>query len=173
MKKSGITFIFVLIIVLAVFVALFNLPEQKTEYLRIHIRANSNSEVDQSVKYLVKDKAVDYLAPILAECKTKEQAIKAIEDAAFGIEKVCEAVLKEKGFSYGAKASVKNEKFPTRVYGELTLEGGVYDALIIELGSGEGDNWWCVAFPPLCFTDAKVSYIYKSKIYELIKNFFG
>lgn len=173
MKKSGITFVFVLIIVLAIFFALNNVPEQHTEYLRIHIRANSNSEIDQSVKYLVKDKAVDYLAPMLSECKTKEQAIKLITDSTDKIECVCESVLKEKGFLYGAKASVKNEKFPTRVYGELTLDGGMYDALIIELGSGKGDNWWCVAFPPLCFTEAKVPYIYKSKIYEIIKNFFG
>ena len=173
MKKSGITFIFVLIIVLAVFLSLNNLPETHTEYLRIHIRANSNEECDQAVKYLVKDKVVDYLTPILAECETKAQATKALNDALAGVENVCDKVLSEKGFNYRSKAGVKNEKFPTRVYDGLTLEGGFYDALIIELGSGTGDNWWCVAYPPLCFTEARVSYVYKSKIYEIIKKFFG
>ncbi|MDY6366940.1 MAG: stage II sporulation protein R [Clostridia bacterium] len=173
MKKSGITFIFVLIIVLAVVLATLPVNETHAEYLRIHIRANGNSEEEQAVKYVVKDRVVDYLAPILAGCESKEKALKTLEDSLSGIESVCDKTLAEQGFSYKAKASVRKENFPTRTYDNLTLDGGIYDALIIELGSGKGDNWWCVAYPPLCFTQAKVSYIYKSKIYEIIKNFFG
>ena len=173
MKKSGITFVFVLIIVLAVVVAFMGETTVYAEYLRIHIRANSNSERDQTVKLYVRDKVVDYLTPVLSGCDTKEQALKTLNDELKNVEKVCNAALKEKGFNYTSSARVKNEKFPTRIYDGLTLEGGLYDALIIELGSGEGDNWWCVAYPPLCFTKANVPYIYKSKIYEIIKRFFG
>ena len=75
-------------------------------------------------------------------------------------------------FNYSAKASVKKEKFPTRVYQGVQLESGIYDALIIELGSGKGDNWWCVVYPPLCFTGENVKYSYKSKILQIIRSFY-
>ena len=75
-------------------------------------------------------------------------------------------------FTVGSEALIRNEKFPTRVYGELTLDCGYYDALIINLGSGKGDNWWCVVYPPLCFTGEGQNYVYKSKIHEIIKRFY-
>ena len=65
------------------------------------------------------------------------------------------------------------ERFPTRVYEGVTLAAGVYDALILELGSGEGDNWWCVVYPPLCFTGGSVNVVYRSKIAQIIRQFFG
>jgi stage II sporulation protein R len=69
---------------------------------------------------------------------------------------------------------VLNEKFPTRSYDGFVLEGGFYDALIIKLGAGEGDNWWCVVYPPLCFLEAEYTdgqgIKYKSKIFEIIEN---
>ena len=64
------------------------------------------------------------------------------------------------------------EEFPTRVYGGLTLENGFYDALIIELGSGKGDNWWCVVYPPLCFSGEGTNYVYKSKLKQIINDFY-
>jgi stage II sporulation protein R len=79
-------------------------------------------------------------------------------------------VLLQKGYSYGARASVRRERFPTRVYGEYVLERGEYLALIVELGKGEGDNWWCVVYPPLCFVgDSGAKLVYKSKIAEIIE----
>ncbi len=57
-----------------------------------------------------------------------------------------------------------------RKYGDLTLEAGFYDALIIELGGGEGDNWWCVVYPPLCFMGkGEGDFRYASKIVEMIE----
>ncbi len=144
----------------------------ETEYLRIHIRADSNSERDQSVKYEIKDAVVDFLTPIVAQCDNKEKAEKAITDNLNNIERIADEVLIKRGFTYRSQAKINNEEFPTRTYGEFTLEKGYYDALIINLGSGQGDNWWCVVYPPLCFTDTKV-YKYKSKIYEIIKSFFN
>ena len=143
------------------------------DYLRIHVRANSNSESDQQVKYEVKDEIVKFITPYISECVTKEAAIGVMKGILPEIEEVCKSALKERGYSYGARASVRSENFPTRVYGELTLEAGVYDALIVELGSGTGDNWWCVIYPPLCFTSATTDVQYRSLIYDIINKFFG
>ena len=172
MKKSGITFFVVLLIVLSIIAVYSGVPKTHVEYLRIHIRADSNEPSAQQVKYYVKERVVDYLTPYLAECNTKAAAINTLTERMGEIERICCAALKEKGFDYGATARLKSENFPTRTYGELTLESGFYDALIIELGSGEGDNWWCVVYPPLCFTESNALYVYKSKIYEIIKGFF-
>lgn len=144
-----------------------------SDYLRIHVRANSNEQIDQSVKYKVKDEVVKFITPYAAQCTEKEKAIKVISGILPEIEKVCDAVLKQNGFKYTSKASIREEQFPTRVYGDLTLENGVYDALIIELGSGTGDNWWCVIYPPLCFTSGTADVRYRSAIYDIINKFTG
>lgn len=145
----------------------------QTEYLRIHVRANSNEQTDQSVKYIVKDEVVKFITPYAAQCVDKQTAIKVISAILPQIEDVCDRTLKEHGFDYTSKAQIRAEKFPTRNYGELTLDEGVYDALIVELGSGTGDNWWCVIYPPLCFTSATANVEYRSLIYDIIKKFFG
>lgn len=145
--------------------------QAENEYLRIHVRANSNEQIDQSVKYKVKDEVVRFITPYAVECTDKNKAMKVIGGILPEIEKVCDEVLKQNGFSYTSKASVRAEQFPTRVYGELTLESGIYDALIIELGSGTGDNWWCVIYPPLCFTSGTAGVQYRSAIMDLIDKF--
>ena len=173
MKKYCISFLIVAIIILSAIG--LNLPQQQgqTEYLRIHIRADSNAEEAQAVKYEVKEEVVKYLTPFIAECDTKEKAKTLLTDRLTQIESVANAVLKKEGFSYGCKARVKNEKFPTRFYGGYEFTSGYYDALIIELGSGKGDNWWCVVYPPLCFTgNESGSYLYRSKIKDIIDDFF-
>ena len=147
--------------------------EAQTDYLRIHVRANSNEECDQSVKYIVKDEVVKFITPFAAQCVDKQTAIEVISGILPQIEEVCDRTLKENGYNYTSKAQIRAEQFPTRNYGELTLEAGVYDALIVELGSGTGDNWWCVIYPPLCFTSATANVEYRSIIYDIIKKFFG
>ncbi len=143
------------------------------EYLRIHIRADSNENEAQAVKYKVRDKVVEYLIPIVAECQTKSEAMERMHSALSEIETVAGKVLKENGFSYGATAVIDRESFPTRVYGEYVLPAGEYSALILRLGSGKGDNWWCVVYPPLCFVgDQNANVIYKSKIKEIIDRFY-
>ena len=147
--------------------------EDNAAYLRVHIRANSNSSEDQSVKYKVRDEVVEFLTPVVANCETKAKAIEKIGANLAGVERVAERVLAENGFFYGARASIRQEEFPTRIYDGVTLAAGVYDALILELGTGTGDNWWCVVYPPLCFTSGNGNVIYKSKIAEIIRKFFG
>jgi stage II sporulation protein R len=142
-----------------------------TQYLRIHIRANSNTEYDQQIKYTVRDAIVQALTPLVNACATKPQAELVLQQNIPFIEQTANSVLAAYGYSYRSKASLRSENFPTRVYENLTLPEGVYDALIVELGEGKGDNWWCVIYPPLCFTGESAvagNVVYKSKIAELI-----
>ena len=145
--------------------------EKEKEYLRIHIRANSNMAVDQEVKYKVRDAVVDALIPVLSDVETFEHAKKKTAESFDLIKSTADAVLCENGFSYKSSVRLAQENFPTRVYGDLTLEEGIYDALIIDLGSGEGNNWWCLVYPAFCFTSSQNStnFEYISKILEIIE----
>ena len=172
MKKFCISFILVLIIILTAYAAVgLKGGGKNAEYLRIHIRADSNSQQAQAVKYKVKDAVVEFLTPIIAECGDKQQAEAALKSVLPQIEKVADEVLYKNGFDYTAKAYINTENFPTRNYGDFTLEQGYYDALIVALGSGKGDNWWCVVYPPLCFTGEGKNYVYKSKLLQIIRDF--
>ena len=176
MKKVCLGVFTVLILVLAMLIVILQpqeVAQAENDYLRIHVRANSNDPIDQDIKYKVKDEVVKFLTPYASQCVDKATAKSIIGDALKDIEKVCDRVLKENGFTYTSRASVREEEFPTRVYGDLTLEHGVYDALIIELGSGTGDNWWCVIYPPLCFTSPSTDIQYRSLIYDIINKFFN
>ena len=170
MFKNGIILFLIAIITLTAVFFAKGTDNSECEYLRIHVRANSNETVDQNVKYLIKDDIVEFLTPIVAKCESKEEAISSLKEAKTQIEGVANKVLSERGFDYKAKVSVKNEYFPTRVYDGLTLEEGYYDCLIVELGKAEGDNWWCVVYPPLCFVNCE-NISYRSKIAEIIRRF--
>lgn len=145
-----------------------------SDYIRIHIRANSNEEIDQAVKLKVRDEVVNELTPLLANCNTKNEAYHTIQNNLGLLQQVADDCLSENGFDYTASISLKKERFPTRKYLDYTFPSGIYDALIIELGTGKGDNWWCVAFPPLCFipTDNDTqNFQYKSKLLEIIRHY--
>ena len=172
MKKFCIIFFTLCIISLTALPIVGCAPTPKTnqtEYFRMHIRADSNSQDAQAVKYLVRDSVVEYLTPLVAEYSNKSQAVLGVESNLSQIENRANAVLQENGFPYTAKACLRTETFPTRVYDNYTLPAGEYTALIIELGRGEGDNWWCVVYPPLCFTATGGNVEYKSKILEIIR----
>ncbi len=142
----------------------------RAEYLRIHVRANSNDAVDQAVKYKVKDEIVALLTPAAATSKSKEELMRKLKGLLGEIEKTADGILKENGFSYTSRAALTEEEFPERKYGDLTLEKGYYDALILKLGRGKGDNWWCVVYPPLCFLgEGNGNIKYKSLILEIIE----
>lgn len=145
----------------------------ETEYLRVHIRANSNCEIDQNIKYIIKDRVVDFITPYLIGCDTKQKSVDVIGALLPEIENVCNNILVEQGFGYKASANINKEKFPTRTYDNVTLKAGVYDALIIKLGSGKGDNWWCIVYPPLCFVNksnlSEQNIQYQSYLMDIIK----
>ena len=176
MRKTCIIFLLSIIITLTAlgFSGVFwggnTAVSQGGEYLRIHIRAESNDEKAQAVKYRVRDEIVEYLTPIVAECPSKEKAMQNLSARLSGIAEKASETLAKYGFAYGATAQIKVENFPTRVYSDYIFPAGEYTALIINLGSGQGDNWWCVVYPPLCFS-ATENVVYKSKIAEIIHNF--
>ncbi len=167
--------IIVVLILFVLAVALF-LPENKEyDYLRLHIRANSNSAIDQNVKYEIKDELVSFLTPYFCSITSKEDAIELTRTLTEKMEQICTDILSKKGFSYSVNIKIDNEYFPTRTYSNTTLESGYYDAVIVELGQAEGDNWWCVMYPPLCFVnnfENSIQIKYKSKIVEWFKNLF-
>lgn len=170
-------FLLILLVVGVVGFGLSNGGQPEYDYFRIHIRANSNLEVDQQVKYKVKGEVVNFITPYLIDCDTKDDSIEVIAELLDEIENVCDRCLAQNGFYYTSTARIAEEEFPTRVYDNVTLEAGVYDALIIELGEGVGDNWWCIVYPPLCFVnnnemDAQ-NIQYQSYLIEKIKKYFG
>ncbi len=172
MKNVCIIFLLSIIISLtAVGLSKSDSVENHTQnYLRIHIRADSNEGEAQAVKYKVRDELVAYLTPVVAHCSSKEESVKEVEKRLPALSELATNVLKEQGFGYGASAKLTVENFPTRVYGEYTLPSGEYASIIVNLGSGKGDNWWCVVYPPLCFSSPTgENVVYKSKILEIIR----
>ena len=145
---------------------------QADEFLRMHIRADSNQSEAQEVKYYVRDRVVEYLTPLVANYQTKAEAMQGVLANLDNIAAVADRALREKGFTYGASAQLKTERFPTRIYEGCVLPAGDYSALILNLGKGAGDNWWCVVYPPLCFSSPTgCNVVYKSKIWEIIQRF--
>ena len=144
------------------------------ELIRLHIRADSNLDAAQSVKLKVRDAVVAYLERESLGSNFDE-AYRSLAARLSELKQIADKVLKEYGFGYTAKATLRNEYFPTRSYGDLIFESGFYDALIIELGSGNGDNWWCVIYPPLCYLESTYGggITFKSKIKELWDKYFN
>ena len=128
--------------------------------LRLHIIANSDSEEDQTVKLLVRDKILEESTDIFAGETDLHKAEKKAAEKIGDFCETAERVLSENGFSYGAEAEIGESYFETREYEYFTLPAGNYRSLIIRLGSAEGKNWWCVIFPAVCIpaaTDASLS----------------
>lgn len=148
---------------------------QSNDVVRIHIRANSNDVCDQNVKLLVRDSVVSYITPLISTASDSNDVKNILSNNIVEIENVADEVLVRNGFSYTASARIANEYFPSRDYNGTTFSADYYDALIINLGTGRGDNWWCVAYPPLCFVGEDVgsgNVTYRSKLVELINKYF-
>lgn len=126
----------------------------KDDVVRLHILANSNSEIDQEVKLKVRDALLKTNASILSDSVTKENAKEHFEASKKILLKTAKETLKENGFDYDVNITLQEEYFETRTYGDLTFPAGQYTALKVVLGEGEGKNWWCVMFPPLCIPAA-------------------
>ncbi len=120
---------------------------------RLHVIANSDSKEDQDLKYLVRDKVLEYMNNIAKNCSSKEEVIQLAYEYKDEFYNIAKNVIKENGYNYDVKISIGNFEFPTKYYGDISLPAGYYDALKIEIGEAKGQNWWCVMFPPLCFVD--------------------
>ena len=142
--------------------------------LRIHIRANSNDKDDQAVKILVRDKIAQTLSSDLRNASSLDKAKQIVSDGLTTLEAIADEVLRKNGKTYTSNARLSYEYFPTRAYKDIVVESGYYDALVITLGEGSGDNWWCVIYPQLCYeTIGNGKVVLRSKLKELWDKFFG
>ncbi len=121
--------------------------------IRLHIVANSDSDADQTLKLRVRDEVITYMTERMDSLQTKETAGAYVKDHIGELETVANAVIAKEGFSDLARVSFGKYPFPTKQYENVILPAGFYDALKVEIGQAEGQNWWCVMFPPLCFVD--------------------
>ncbi|WP_343210739.1 stage II sporulation protein R [Anaerolentibacter hominis] len=122
--------------------------------LRFHVLANSDSQEDQNIKYKVRDKIVSDLQQMLIEAENLDEARKLVSSNMDSIVSEAEKVVKENGYTYEVSGKITNCDFPEKQYGDMVFPAGEYEALRIELGEAEGQNWWCVLFPSLCFVDS-------------------
>ena len=125
------------------------------EVLRFHVLANSDSPEDQAVKLQVRDGVLEWLEEELTEEEMGDLALmeKKIGELLPQIQSLADRIVKENGMDYEARAQLGESLFPRKTYGNCTFPAGPYTALRLLLGKAEGQNWWCVLFPRLCFLD--------------------
>ena len=125
------------------------------EVLRFHVLANSDSPEDQAVKLQVRDGVLEWLEGELTEEEMGDLALmeKKIGELLPQIPSLSDRIVKENGMDYEARAQLGESLFPRKTYGNCTFPAGPYTALRLLLGKAEGQNWWCVLFPRLCFLD--------------------
>lgn len=121
--------------------------------IRLRILANSDSEEDQALKRKVRDAVNAEITNWVADLTSKEAAKQLLKDKQPEIQKIAEKVVMEESSDQTVKVKFGKVDFPTKLYGEFLYPAGEYEAILITLGAGEGANWWCVLFPPLCFLD--------------------
>jgi len=128
------------------------LDELRGSVLRLHILANSDSEQDQRLKFMVRDELLR--SNIFSEASDLAEAEAAAAEKLDVIEDIAERVLRSQGCQDGVTAELEDTLFDERTYGEITMPPGRYRALRIKIGKAEGHNWWCVMYPPLCLPAA-------------------
>jgi len=143
--------------------------------VRLHVLANSESLRDQQVKVRVRDELLAYLEPLLNGVAGRDDAVSVIKANLAQLTAIAEASLRQQGETYDVSLQVGQFNFPAKHYGTFTLPAGRYQALNVTLGAGDGRNWWCVVFPPLCLTSevcrpeqqaAANTFVIRSWLYE-------
>ncbi len=143
------------------------------EALRIRILANSNSDYDQSVKNNVKEEIQDYVYNLLKDTKDIDEARKIINSNLNSISLLTSNNLERQNYNLPFKINFGLNYFPKKEYKGIKYKEGYYESLLITLGSGKGDNWWCVLFPPLCLLEAEESteVEYTTVVSEILKKY--
>lgn len=156
MKRLELSLLLAFIFCIAVsFISFENeCNEIRGSVLRMHILANSDSEHDQQLKLLVRDRIIEQSENIFKSCNSYDEALTATHDNLVLFEQAAYDVLRENGCFYDVSAQLGHSYFPTRVYDNITLPAGVYEAVQIKIGSAQGRNWWCVMFPSICLPDS-------------------
>ena len=131
------------------------------DLIRLHVLANSDSSEDQNLKLEVRDYILDDIAALTKDCENVKDAAEKITAGLSDIENKAKDFINQKGYEYGVAAALSEEIYPTRTYEDAAGESfyfpsGKYQSLRIIIGEGEGANWWCVLFPPLCLSGSKI-----------------
>ncbi len=126
----------------------------RSDVVRLHILANSDSQKDQEVKLLVRDALLDKNTKLLTDGVTTDNAEEYFLENKEVLLEAAKETLEKNNFNYDVSISLGKEYFETRRYGELIFPAGEYTSLKVILGEGKGHNWWCVMFPPLCVPGA-------------------
>ncbi len=132
------------------------------EVLRFHVLANSDTPEDQALKLEVKELLLDEIRNGLsgedhspeANSVTKEAVIQYVRENQTVLEQSAETFMAAHGFDYPAEVRLETCDFPQKTYGDMTFPAGTYDAVRVVLGTGEGQNFWCVLYPSLCYIDS-------------------
>ncbi|ABO49004.1 pro-sigma-E processing factor spoIIR [Desulforamulus reducens MI-1] len=128
--------------------------EFASELIRFHVIANSDSFQDQSLKLHVRDVVVEEMKNKFRNTNSREEAEKIVLNSMDEIKALAHKQIQREGKDYPVKVMMGDFYFPTKSYGSLTLPAGDYHAVRVIIGEGQGKNWWCVLFPPLCFVDS-------------------
>ena len=120
--------------------------------IRLHVIANSNKVGDQALKLKVRDAVLEYMGK-QDELKDVDETREYLEDNLPRLEKIAEGIIASEGYNYTADVQMGVRYIPQKIYGDITFPAGNYEALNITIGSGRGENWWCVLFPPLCLLE--------------------
>ena len=135
-------------------------PSIASKILRFHVVANSDSVEDQAVKETVRDAIGLYLQPMLEGADSLKETKEIVNEHLEEIIDVAVATLEENGLDYDVQACITTTHFPEKTYGSYTFPKGQYQALQITIGEGEGQNWWCVLYPNMCF---------RGTVYEVVE----
>lgn len=143
------------IVILGLTIILSLLPihgetEVYSNVLRLHVLANSDSEEDQALKLAVRDEVLVATQDMFKNCKTKEEAQKILIENLDIIEKTAKSTVDLWGYNYDVTVKLGQEEYPTKNYESCCFPAGEYVSLRINIGKAEGQNWWCVLFPPMC-----------------------
>ncbi|MGI5922287.1 MAG: stage II sporulation protein R [Syntrophomonadaceae bacterium] len=151
-------FLGLIVILLIIFTAGITVAESRTPLadgvLRLHVIANSDDPADQALKLQVKDEIVKMMREEFTGTNNAEEARQTAIKRLPEIKRTAEAVVAREGYSYPVNVYVGEYRFPTKAYGNLVLPQGEYQAVRVVIGTGQGKNWWCVLFPPLCLVSS-------------------
>ena len=172
MKKT----ILLLGIIFSIYVLIgykFSQIDIPSDALRIRILANSNSEYDQTVKNELRENIQSYVYDLLKNTNSITTARGIITSKLNEISNRTGNFLKLKNYNLPYKINFGYNYFPEKIYRGVTYDEGYYESLLITLGDGKGDNWWCVLFPPLCLLEAEESteVEYTTLVGEILKKY--
>lgn len=148
--------------------------EIRSDVLRLHVIANSDSSVDQNLKLRLRDYILQEGKDVFDGSVNVNNAVAKLEPRIGELEESANEFVKNSGFDYSVKITLSNEYFTTRTYETVTLPAGKYLALRVVIGSGEGHNWWCVMFPPMCVPAAdkkdEIENVFSEKEIRLVES---